>query len=370
MNRMISFSKAHPSAAKVLPTAMYICTGLAILLASGPWSITAAGWQVYYGPVVWTIGMLAIAILLIKKAARLDLKPLHQQHEGTKSLALRIAGYFCIILIIRQLMIWQFYNPWEKLPIVFLVILQVMLVEGTRLTDFGLKDWNARNIGLAFIIAATEFVLTTTCIIIIYIITFGPDVIYHMYISWTSQLYWISFPYQFLAVGFAEELFFRGYIYTKLRVHFSRTRRDKESFVLAMAITNILFGFFHVPWYVGSDFSFDVIGCIQRVIVTGAMGVCFSYIYEKSGSLAAPMLVHGFSNSIQPLVAFFTPLIYPSDWSVAFFEWRFVLAGLVMLPVFILITRFYASHALTKREPTPWMLAQEESAGLDAARKG
>ena len=125
-----------------------------------------------------------------------------------------------------------------------------------------------------------------------------------------------------------------------------------------MTITNVLFGLFHVPWYVGNwlagDYSFDTIGCIQRVIVTGAMGVYFSYLYEKTGSLTAPMLVHGFSNSIEPFVAFLGPLIFPSELSVTFFEWRYVIAGLVAFPVYIAITRWLVRLTFKTGVSKPW----------------
>ncbi|MHA1370401.1 MAG: CPBP family glutamic-type intramembrane protease, partial [Promethearchaeota archaeon] len=47
--------------------------------------------------------------------------------------------------------------------------------------------------------------------------------------------------------------------------------------------------------------------CLRRVISTGLMGLFLSYLYEKSGTIALPILVHGFSNSIQPLLEY--PLI-------------------------------------------------------------
>jgi membrane protease YdiL (CAAX protease family) len=348
LESLLNFTKARPRLGRILPATVYIGTGVIILLASGPWFIEAAGWRVYFGPALWTIAMLVVAIVFIKKASRLDLVSIQSRTEVGYRLAIKIIGYFFVALIIRQLMIWQFYNPWEKLPLVFLVILQVVLVERTKLDSIGLDGWNNHNIHLAILLGGVEFLFVTVATIVIYTVSYGSEILGGMQVCGSCQLYWISFPYQFLAVGFAEELFFRGFVYTKVRIFFSREHPDRTSFIYALIITNVLFGLFHVPWYVGNwlagDFSFDVIGCIQRIIVTGLMGVYLTYLYEKTGNLAAPMLVHGFSNSIEPLFTFLTPSDFPSDINALFFAWRYVIITMVMSPILIVIARWIIKH--------------------------
>ncbi|NMC06647.1 MAG: CPBP family intramembrane metalloprotease [Candidatus Lokiarchaeota archaeon] len=345
MERFFLAVRSRPWLARLLPSATYIGTSAVILLASGPWAVSAAGWDIYVGAVVWTVLMLVLAVVFVRKAARLDLQPLSQHEEPGIVLAAKIAGYFFVILSMRQLMIWQFYNPWEKLPLVFLVLLQVAVVEGTRLDDLGLRGWNKRIIALAAILAGFEIALLNVMVVLFHVGAYGPGIIGNLTMCCTCQLYWLSFPYQFLAVAFGEELFFRGYVYTKLRVHVAKRRGEKASFWGSIAITNVLFGLFHVPWYVGNwlagDYSFDLEGCLLRVAGTAIMGVGLTYIYEKTGSLAAPMLAHGFSNSIQPLVRLtgVLPSILPGGRELLACD--YILIGIALLAVYIAFTRWY-----------------------------
>ncbi len=358
--RWFSAVRARPRMAMFLPTATYVGTSLVILLASGPWAITAAGWDIYVGAVLWTILMLVIAVVFVRRAAKLELRPMNQNDGPGLVLTAKIVGYFFVVMSMRQLMIWQFFNPWEKLPMVFLVLLQVAVVEGTRLDDLGLHGWTWRNVSLAFTLAGLEFALLTGGVFVIYIAAYGWDVIDHIVLCISCQLYWASFPYQFLAVGFGEELFFRGYVYTRLRVHIARRRGDKTSFWGSVVITNVLFGLFHVPWYVGNwlagDFSFDLEGCIFRVVGTTIMGASLTYLFEKTGSLAAPMLAHGFSNSIQPLVRLLGALPLQLPWGSVLLQYRYVLIGLALLAIYIVFTKWYVQKTGGRERSPPWLL--------------
>ena len=119
--------------------------------------------------------------------------------------------------------------------------------EKRALKDVGMKDWTRDNILLSFLIAAAEFGMLVVGTFLFYLL-FNASGEYDLVVCGSCQLYWLSFPYQFLAVGFAEEIFFRGYIYTKLRLLFKKRHGETRSFILTMVITNVLFGLFHVPW--------------------------------------------------------------------------------------------------------------------------
>jgi membrane protease YdiL (CAAX protease family) len=360
LERMISRVNSRPWFAKVLPSATYIGTSAVILLASGPWSVAAAGWVIYVGSVLWTMLMLVVAIAFVKGARKVELQPMNQKGEKGIWLAVKIVGYFFVVLSMRQLMIWQFYNPWEKLPLAFLVMLQVAVVERTRLDDLGLHGWGKRNVSLAVILAGFELMLLTGGFIMIYVAAYGWQVVDNIALCGLCQLYWLSFPYQFLAVGFGEELFFRGYVYTKIRVHLAKMRGDKSSFWSAMVITNVLFGLFHVPWYIGNwlagDFSFDLVGCALRVAGTTTMGIGLTYLYEKTGSLAAPMLAHGFTNSIQPLVGTIgmLPTIFPGG--EVLLQLRYIIIGIALLAVYIAFTRWYFRNTRGYARNPPWLV--------------
>lgn len=356
MESLLEFSRKNKKFIQFVPSITYIIGSLVILYFGGPWYISAGGWDIYYGPVIITIAMLIGAIIYMKKASNVYFQPIQERKEDGVILALKILLYFVLANILRQLMIWKYYNPWEKLPLAFMVIFQVTLVENLSLDDIGMKDWNMKNIGLSFILAGMEIVLSTVGMILLYMLLFENTVLGLMYPCVDCQLYWISFPYQFLAVGFAEEFFFRGYIYTKLRIYFKKLKGDRYSYIMTMIITNLLFGLFHVPWYVEFNsgvLSIDLLPCLRRVISTGAMGFFFSYLYEKTGSLATPMLAHGFGNSINDIFRFtYSPSLMDPFYAILY--WKYVIVQLGSMVAMMLIVRAISKRWYTDETLQPW----------------
>lgn len=97
----------------------------------------------------------------------------------------------------------------------------------------------------------------------------------------TSEiLYSPSFPVQILCVGIIipimEEMIFRGLIYRRMR--------HNVSMVKAMIFTSLLFGFYH-----GNSVQF---------IYALLSGMVLAYLYEKYGSLKAPVLAHMLMNIV------------------------------------------------------------------------
>lgn len=89
-----------------------------------------------------------------------------------------------------------------------------------------------------------------------------------------------------------EELIFRGIIYRFVR---------KINWVLAMVVSGFLFGFIHVS---SAVFAGDISQLLQ-ILPYMAMGMVFSYFYEKSKSIAVPMYLHFLNNFISIIVVFF-----------------------------------------------------------------
>ncbi|MHA1680467.1 MAG: lysostaphin resistance A-like protein [Promethearchaeota archaeon] len=336
-----------------LPIFLFFSTGWLILVSGGQYYIAAGGWDIYIIPVAITLAMLVISIIAIKKTGKREFLPINHSEKRGYILSIKIAVYFTVVMILRQLMIWKFYNPWEKLPLVFMVVSQLVLVEKTSLRDVGLKDWNGAHIGLAIILAGCEFLFLTVGSILVDIASFGGS-IQEFEVCGTCQLYWLSFPYQAFAVGYAEELFFRGYIQTKMRV-FLKNHGEKLSLYLTLAITNLLFGLFHAPWYVNPEtLAIDIVPCIRRVVSTGIMGLFMSYLYEKTGSLAAPILFHGFSNSIQPLFMYTGTTNFITGWLEVLYDWRFLFIRIVTVVLLSIFVRLYTSKQRDRMGEKAW----------------
>ena len=87
-----------------------------------------------------------------------------------------------------------------------------------------------------------------------------------------SVLTWISMV---LVLPFGEELWFRGGLYGALR--------RVVSVPLAVAISAAAFGFMHDAAY---------------MLPTAALGAALAVLYERSGSLAAPLAFHALHNGV------------------------------------------------------------------------
>ncbi len=92
---------------------------------------------------------------------------------------------------------------------------------------------------------------------------------------------WLGAAGMFVAAGvlvpLAEELFFRGLIYTWMR--------QSLSVWIAIPLNALIFGLIH--------------GEISVSVATGLLGVLLAWFFEKSKSLWAPILIHILVNSVQ-----------------------------------------------------------------------
>jgi len=85
----------------------------------------------------------------------------------------------------------------------------------------------------------------------------------------------------------AEELLFRGYLFGKLRAI--------GGFWPSAILTSLVFGAAHLQWNVGIDvFVLSLFLCVLR---------------EKSGSIWAGVVLHGFKNAIAYFILFVAPLL-------------------------------------------------------------
>ncbi len=93
-----------------------------------------------------------------------------------------------------------------------------------------------------------------------------------------NALYAASFPMQILCLGLlipaCEELVFRGLMFRRLR--------QGNSFLAAALYSSFVFGFLHVN--------------MVQMLYGFALGFTFCYLYEKYGSVKAPMFAHMMSN--------------------------------------------------------------------------
>ncbi len=249
------------------------------------------------------------SIWFIKITSRSELQPIESHEETASSIVVKIFIFYLLILVIRQLSIWKYNMPWEKLAIVTLVITQVVFSEQSRLDSIGLRWWNWQNVRLAIVLIGLQLLLFTAGECLIYSFAYGFEVLGTIQFCTACQWNWLWFIFDFFATAFGEEIFFRGYLYTKLKAFLRRNRSDKgHTILVSIVVTNLLFGLFHFPWYTGNwltgDFSFEWIDFFKRFILTTALGVYLTCVFERTGSLTAPILIHGLNNAMTSFITF------------------------------------------------------------------
>ena len=95
---------------------------------------------------------------------------------------------------------------------------------------------------------------------------------------------------QWIFVGMAEELLFRGYLLNRLVRYFEKLPIVWARFA-SMGVSSLVFALFHTPVLL-----FNLVPAHQIMINLGllfAMGIFFSLVYLRSGNLLLAGLVHG-----------------------------------------------------------------------------
>ncbi len=310
---------------KLIPSILYfgLCT-IILLLDFNIWIEGSEEYPKFYiMPIVISLILyifLIVALEIFKKGKSLE--SLGSDVDFQKTVYLFII-YLMVIWVPRQFMIWKFGITYEKLPLLYLIVTQIILVEGLILKDFGLKKQNLlKNIILGCLIALLDISIMTLVNIIIPLALEGNNAF--SIIETFEIMQFITLAWQMLAVGVSEELFFRGYFFTKMR-------RSGKSFWYATIFTSIVFMIFHIPWLINADLTLNlsISYVIWRVINTFPFAIVCCVLYEKTGSLAAPIVYHGFSNS---LTSFIFLYVSPSSLflaeilisSIAFFNLLFI----------------------------------------------
>jgi membrane protease YdiL (CAAX protease family) len=232
------------------------------------------------------LSILLLIPLYVWVRTRRNVKEFSQQTDTKdKDLVLfRIFLLFTLAMIVRLPSVLAFSMPYEKTPLIFLLILAIVYVEEANLSAFGFKT---KEMGKSLLHGLMVFVLlgvlvTTTFYYLLYLLT------QQIPIESTSVVpVLLTLPFMTLCVGISEEGFFRGYVQT----HLERIGTLKQA-ILAQAM---LFGAWHFVWHLS---PLDFVGMGQHVAETFFIGLLFGYFYSKSKNLVPLILAHGLLDSV------------------------------------------------------------------------
>lgn len=130
-----------------------------------------------------------------------------------------------------------FGMPYEKTPLIYLLIFTILVIEETDVSAFGFKT---KNIGKSLLFGFLFFaILDGLALLILYFLVY----------VFTSQIpvqsynmlpFILTMPFMTLCVGISEEGLFRGY----MQIHLEKIYTSKQ----AIIIQAILFGVWHYVW--------------------------------------------------------------------------------------------------------------------------
>lgn len=190
---------------------------------------------------------------------------------------------FILALSIRIPSALSFAMPYEKTPLIYLLVLTIVLIEKTNVSAYGFKS---KNIGKALLYGLIFYLIlgglaSLILDLLIYAFTHQLPIL-----SYSIMPFLLAMPFHTLCVGVSEEGLFRGYIQTRLE-KFSRKK--------AILFQAILFGVWHFVWNLS---PFDPLGMALYITSAFLIGLIFGYLYSKARNLAPLVLAHGLWNSV------------------------------------------------------------------------
>ena len=276
----------------------------------------------------------------------------HFEKQDLKSIILVFLLLFVLIMIFRTLILMKYGLPFEKTPMIFFIVLQIIIVEGFYLSDFGFhsnKLW--RQIAFTFVLLlVVGFLFLAVIIPLIFGLDLAGIINLSTLLGTPITINWyglLSFPFQLLCVGISEELLFRGYFYTKLR--------SNLGYIRSILISSILFGIFHVAWYFDPNSPWFISDWGQMAFHVGytfIFGVCMCIIYERTKSLICPIIIHGLFNSVGGSLATATAI----EFSLEAQMWLYGLGGSLIVVIFIVFVKWILPRL------TRWVGVEAEAA--------
>jgi membrane protease YdiL (CAAX protease family) len=195
-----------------------------------------------------------------------------------------VFALFMLALSVRVPSALLFNLPYEKTPLIYLVILTMLIVEKTDVSAYGFKTKNMGKsllFGLLFFVLLDGFAMLFSYVLV-YVFTNQIPVN-----SYDVAPLFSTLPFMTLCVGISEEGLFRGYMQTHFEEFYSVRR--------AIIIQAILFGVWHFVWNLS---PFDIFGMLQYVGITFLIGLLFGYFYSKTRNLAPLVFAHGLFDSV------------------------------------------------------------------------
>jgi uncharacterized protein len=194
--------------------------------------------------------------------------------------------------------------PWIALyfdhaVMALIALLLIWLLSRGRLGEYGLQRPQGKSYVLASIGWGIFFgILMTVADYLPSLIAHKPPENYAL--TSTNLTGWLIF--EFVYVGFTEEIPFRGLLQTFLMQRTTgRIRIGKYDMHAAGVVLAVLFALAHANNFATRPFWF----ALAQQIYAVALGILYAYWREKSGSLTAAIIGHNIGDGVEFAIVFF-----------------------------------------------------------------
>lgn len=229
-----------------------------------------------------------------------------------------------ILWLISLTNVYQFLNPifyWNYLSHFIFLIVPILII-GIKKRDFKKYGLHLKTIKVDLI----SFSLLISGILIPPILAVFFNIIQFNLEKYPQQYLLSTIIFQILITGFTEEILYRGYYQTRLNNAFKKSYNLKNfNFGPGVFIVAVLFGLAHLlnpfnPFK--GQFSLNIVGGIYTTLI----GLILGFVREKTESIIAPSLIHGFYNGVIVfLTGGFTDIVISIGWGIAYFIFFFSL---------------------------------------------
>jgi membrane protease YdiL (CAAX protease family) len=202
--------------------------------------------------------------------------------RGKGLVGLWMVALFLLAMAVRFPSVLWFQVPYEKTPLIYLLVLTMAFIEKTKISAFGLK---MRRIDMAVLYGLVYFVVFSFSPVIFFILFVFASVGQLPVQTYDVFSFMWVMPFM-MCVGISEEGLFRGYMQTHLERFYSKRK--------ANLLQALLFGLWHIVWYVSTPQPLYMFG---YVTITFVIGLFYGYFYSKARNLVPLIIAHGLHNS-------------------------------------------------------------------------
>lgn len=248
-------------------------------------------------------------------------------HGVFKEEAIKVLLACVMVLATRYAVFYITGGIWEKASMIVLTFMLIAYVDRNKLIDYGITiHYIGRQLSWAFISIFSVWCIRALVSMLIPIFIGVSVVSFTINLPQINEVSIVTITL-FLAGNFAEEIFFRGYMQTKLK-RFGLAR--------AILIQAFAFALYHLNYLIA--FSGSPLSFAGYIFFTFLFGIFMGLLFELSGSIIVTTVVHAGMNILFGYL-YLSPISVLSDGSyyIPAFSYSITTTIIIVISLIMLI---------------------------------